>query len=226
MRYAVIGLGEFGTSVALGLAKRGGEVIAVDIKMERVTAVRDHVALAVRMDASEPGALAMHGIGDVDVLIAGISNNFEAQVLLVVHARQRGIPKIIARATTAEHILVLKAVGADEVFNPEEEAARWAVQRLLVRNITNYFELADGFSVVEVAIPETIVGKTIQQLDLQKKFRFNLLAIKRPPPATVPAGSPPVFDPVPDPEGRLPAGSALSLAGSVLNIANFLARFE
>ena len=87
------------------------------------------------------------------MLVAAIGNNFEAQVLLVVHAKQQGIRRIIARATTPDHLRVLKAVGADEVFNPEEEAARWMVQRLLIANISNYFELAEGFSLVEVAAP-------------------------------------------------------------------------
>ena len=76
---------------------------------------------------------------------------------------------------------MLKAVGADEVFNAEEEAARWAVQRLLIASITNYFELAEGFSVVELQAPKSLVGKTLQQLNLRRRFRLNLVAIKEVP---------------------------------------------
>lgn len=226
MKYAVIGLGEFGSCTALGLAKRGAEVIGVDINLDRVNAIKDKVALAVRMDASHVDALKMHGIGEVDVLIAGISNNFEAQVLLVVHAKQAGIPKIIARATSPDHIRVLQAVGAHEVFNPEEESARWTVQRLLVRNMTNYFELADGFSVVEIAAPESIVGKSIQELDLRKKFRINLVAVKSVRPSPDGTGTIQAFDPVPDPARRIAHGEILAFAGSVLDIANFMGRHE
>jgi len=226
MKYAVVGLGEFGTSTALGLAARGAEVIAVDIKMERVEAIKDQVSLAVRMDASHSDAMKMHGIGEVDVLIAGIAGNFEAQVLLVVHAKKHGVAKIIARATSPDHIQVLKAVGADEVFNPEKEAARWTVQRLLIRNISNYFELAEGFSVVEITVPESIVGKSIQELDLRRKFRINLLAIKNM--ETGPDGTQVLksFNPVPAPDQRLKSGEILSFAGSVLDIANFMGQHE
>ncbi len=226
MKYAVIGLGEFGSCTALGLAKRGAEVIAVDIDMDRVNAIKDKVALAVRLDASHVDAMRMHGIGEVDVLIAGISNNFEAQVLLVVHANQAKIPRIIARATSPDHIRVLHAVGAHEVFNPEEESARWTVQRLLVRNITNYFELADGFSVVEIGAPESIVGQSIQELDLRRKFRINLLAVKSM--KTLPDGSQVLkaFNPVPDPGYRIASGEILAFAGSVLDIANFMGHYE
>lgn len=226
MKYAVFGLGEFGFATATGLAARGAEVIAIDIQMERVNAIKDKVALAVRMDASHPGALQMHGIDDVDVLIAGIANNFEAQVLLVAHAKQAGIPKIIARATSPDHIRVLEAVGAHEAFNPEMESARMTVQRLLVRSISNYFELAEGFSVVEITAPKGIIGSSIQTLDLRRKFRINLVAIK-----TVeisPTGSKIVksFNPVPDPAHKIVDGEILAFAGSVLDIANFIGHYE
>jgi trk system potassium uptake protein TrkA len=194
--------------------------------MDRVNAIKDKVALAVRMDASHPDALKMHGIGDVDVLIAGIANNFEAQVLLVAHAKQHNIPKIIARATSPDHIRVLKAVGAHEAFNPEMESARMTVQRLLVRNITNYFELAEGFSVVEISAPEGVIGKSIQNLDLRRKFRINLIAIKTVEIAENGAQILKSFDPVPDPAHRIAKGEILALVGSVLDIANFIGHYE
>lgn len=222
MKYAVIGLGEFGRSAALGLVRKGAEVIAVDVKMERVNQVKDEVSLAVCLDASHEHALRSHGIGDVDVLVAAIGDNFEAQVLLVVHAKQHGIKKIIARATTPDHIRVLKAVGADEVFNPEEEAARWMVQRLLITNITNYFELAEGFSVVEVAAPTSIVGKTLEQLNLRRQFRLNLVAIKQ----SAGPGKPRFFNPVPLPDQIIQQGDVLALVGSVLDLAHFVAMHE
>jgi trk system potassium uptake protein TrkA len=119
MKCAVIGLGEFGQAAAVGLARNGVEVIAVDVKLERVNAIKDQVTLAVCLDGSQETAMQAHGIGTVDVLIAAIGNNFEAQVLAVVHAKELGIKKIVARATTPDHHRVLVAVGADHVFNPE-----------------------------------------------------------------------------------------------------------
>lgn len=226
MKYAVIGLGEFGRSAALGLARKGVEVIAVDMDMERLERVKDEVALAVRLDASHENALRAHGLGEVDVLVAAIGDNFEAQVLLVVHARQQGIPKIIARATTPDHIRVLKAVGATEAFNPEEEAARWMVQRLLITNISNYIELAEGFSVVEVPAPPSTVGRTLEQLDLRKRFRINLVAIKQM--GVDEKGDAVVvkFNPVPLPDQVIQAGDVLAMVGSVLDLANFVAIHE
>lgn len=225
MKYAVIGLGEFGSAAAAGLAGQGAEVIAVDVNMGPVDAIKNKVALAVRMDASQGHALEAHGIRDADVLVAAIGSNFEAQVLVVVHAREFGIKRIVARATTADHQRVLKAVGAHEVFNPEEEAARWMVQRLLITNITSYFELAEGFSVVEVAAPVGVVGKTLAELELRKRFRINLVAIKRV--QTNAEGDEEVtrFNPVPSPDDTIRQGDILALVGSVLDLANFMGDF-
>lgn len=201
-------------------------MIAVDISMERIEKVKDEVALAVRLDASHEHALRAHGLNEVDVLIAAIGDNFEAQVLLVVHAKQEGIARIIARATTPDHIRVLKAVGADEVFNPEEEAARWMVQRLLITSISNYFELAEGFSVVEVTAPPSIVGKTLEELNLRRRFRINLVAVKQV--GSERPGEQPVkaFNPVPAPDQVIQEHDVLALAGSVLDLANFMATYE
>jgi trk system potassium uptake protein len=225
MKYAVIGLGEFGSSAAVGLFRKGGEVIAVDTNMDRVNSVKDDVSLAVKLDATHEDALKSHGLGEVDVLIAAIGNNFEAQVLVVVHAKQHGIKKIVARATTPDHIRVLQAVGAHEVFNPEETAARWMVQRLLIQNISNYFELAEGFSVVEVSAPPSVVGKTIEELELRRRFRINLVAVKR----TITDSTGRAvehFNPVPPPTEVVREGDVLALVGSVLDLANFMALHE
>lgn len=225
MKCAVIGLGEFGRAAATGLAGQGVDVIAVDIDMEPVEAIKSRVALAVRMDASQEHALEAHGIREVDVLVAAIGANFEAQVLVVVHAREFGIKKIVARATTRDHRRVLKAVGAHEVFNPEEEAARWAVQRLLITNISSYFELAEGFSVVEAVAPAGAVGRTLAELDLRRKFRINLVALKKV--STNAEGEQIVtrFNAVPAPNETIEQGDILALVGSVLDLANFMGEF-
>lgn len=225
MKCAVIGLGEFGKAAAVGLTHHGAEVIAADIDMDRVNDVKDDVSLAVRLDARHDEALEEHGISEVDVLVAAIGNNFEAQVLLVVHAKRFGIKKIVARATSPDHIRVLKAVGADEVFNPEEDAARWMVQRLLITNISSYFELAEGFSIVEVNAPAGVIGKSLEQLNLRRRFRINLVAIKRMKSGASNEPTAIIFNPVPLPDEVIQPHDVLALVGSVLHLANFMAEY-
>jgi trk system potassium uptake protein TrkA len=178
--------------------------------------------LAVRLDATQRDALESQGIPTVDVLVAAIGENFEAQVLVVVHAKKFRINRVVARATSEDHRRVLEAVGADEVFYPEEEAARNMVQRLTMSKIRNYFELAEGFSLVEVQTPPKVVGKTLRELDLRQRFRVNLVAIKR---AEKSAGGEEIameFIPVPMPDETLREDDVLALAGSVLDLATFM----
>jgi trk system potassium uptake protein len=226
MKCAVIGLGEFGQAAAVSLAKNGVEVIAVDINMDRVNTVRDEVTMAVRLDASHEEALQAHGIAEVDTLIAAIGANFEAQVLVVVHAKRFGIKKIVARATTPDHHRVLKAVGADEVFNPEEEAARWMVQRLVIGDISSYFELAEGFSIVEINAAPGLAGKSLEELNLRRRFRVNIVAIKK---MELTASGEKVlvrFNPVPLPDDVIQSDDILAIVGSVIDLANFMGHYS
>ena len=96
------------------------------------------------------------------------------------------------------------------------------VQRLTISDIKNYFELADGFSLVEVEAPAGAVGRTLRELDLRQRFRVNLVAIKRM--AIGPDGVPVVkeFKAVPMPEDIIQANDVLALAGSVLDLARFV----
>ena len=222
MKCAIIGIGDFGRAAALGLARAGVEVIAVDINMDRLDTIKNEVSLAVRLDASQASVLETHGLNKVDVLVATIGQNFEAQVLVVVHAKQLGINRVVARALTADHRKVLEAVGADFVFNPEEEAARAMVQRLAVPDMKNYFELADGFNLVEIEAPLAIVGKTVQEVHLRQKHQLNLISIKRERSRAGGLLNQTEIKTVPQPDDVFETGDIIALVGSVRDLRSFV----
>lgn len=221
MKACVIGLGEFGHAAAVAFAENGVEVIAIDREMELVERIKGKVAHAVCLDARDERALEAQGVHDADILVAAIGEDFESQILTVVHAKKLGVEHVIARATTADHLQVLKAVGADLVMNPEEEAARHMVQRALIPDIERYLELAEGFSVVEVKTPPEAVGKTLPDLELRRRYRLNLIAIVE----CEGEGRTKRFDPVPDVNLRLDAEDVLVLVGSDLDLARFLQEY-
>lgn len=219
MKCVVIGLGDFGMSAAIHMAQSGAEVTAIDRDMNLVEEVKEEVSLAVCLDAIHEKALEAIGLRDADVLIAGIGQNFEAQVLTIVFAKKLGVPRIVARTVSPAHATVLKAVGADEVLHPEQETAKRLVQRLLIPDIRGYFELAEGFSVVELEAPPGVVGRTLRKLELRKRYRLNLVAIMR----VDEEGKVREFDPLPQPDDRIRAGDVLSIVGSDLDLARFTA---
>lgn len=222
MRCAVVGLGEFGRAMAVGLARYGYEVLAIDRDKARINRIKDEVALAVCVDSMDEDALRELGVAQMDVLVAGIGENFEAQVLVVVYARRLGVKRIVARATSPAHMQVLKAVGADEVFNPEEEAAQRVVQRIVLGNLEKFFDLADGFSLIEVKASKRLAGKTLRALALRNRYRINVVGIHRLRPSEEGGQPVEIFDPVPGPDETIQEGDRLTIVGSVLDLARFM----
>ena len=225
MNCVVVGLGEFGRTAAIALTQSGADVIAIDLDMKLVDKVKDDVSMAICLDAAQEDALKMHGIAEADTLLAAIGHNFEAQVLVVLYAKKLGIGRVIARATTPDHARILEAIGVDEVVRPEEEAARLIVQRLMIPNINRYFELADCFSIIELAAPDILIGKTLRELDLRRKYRINLVAIQRTVPGTA-KDQATLFNPVPEPDEHLQPGDILTMVGSDLDLAGFMAKYS
>lgn len=218
MKIAVIGLGQFGRAVARRLARAGMEVIAVDQNRDLVDDMKHEVSLAVSLDATDEKDLRSQGIDKVDVLIAAIGVNFEANVLTALLAKEFGVPRIIGRAMNPLHERILKAIGVAEVVLPEEEAAERVYQRLAFPSLRVYFELIEGFTIAEIDVPSELRGKTIAQADLRRRYGVNLVAIKRKVDGKL------SVDAVPSPDVKLQEGDILAVAGEDAAIEKLVAR--
>jgi len=179
LRYAVIGLGRFGTTLARHLGDLGAEVIAIDHREDRVAEVRDHVSVAIRLDATTERNLREHGLEGVDVAVVGMGENFEATQLVTVILKRLGVGQVVVKAPTPLQYEILKRIGADEVVSPEKESAIRLAQRLLSPRILDYIELAEGYSLVQLKAPAAFVGKSLRELDVRRVFGVNVVAIKR-----------------------------------------------
>jgi len=178
-RFAVIGLGRFGMRLAVSLADAGAEVIAIDRSRELVEQVKDRVALAVCLDATDEEALRAQGIDKVDVAIVGIGTNFEESVLSTVILKQIGVPRVISRATTTTRGHVLARVGANDIVNPERESAdRWR-SRLLAPAVLERTVLAEGYSLVQVQAPASFHDRSLADLAVNTRYRVLVVAIRR-----------------------------------------------
>ncbi|MCK4873372.1 MAG: TrkA family potassium uptake protein [Phycisphaerales bacterium] len=179
-RFAVIGLGRFGSRLAANLSEAGAEVIAVDLDRRIVEEMRDRVALAIAMDATDEQALRIQGVDQVDVAVVGIGQNFEANALTTVLLKSLDVRKVVSRAANRMQAAILTRVGADAVVNPEDESAdRWA-NLLLSPFIVEHVELAEGYGLVQMPVPPAWVGKRLHELNLRHEHRINIVAIKRP----------------------------------------------
>ncbi|HNS22015.1 MAG TPA: TrkA family potassium uptake protein [Sedimentisphaerales bacterium] len=179
-RFAVIGLGRFGSKLAIALSMSGAEVIAIDKDRDAVDLIRDQVSHAVRLDSTDEGALRAQGVHNVDVAIIGMGQEgFEAAILTVVTLRQMGVQQIYARAESLTAGEVFEKVGATEVIYPEiESAQRWAY-KLIAPQIGEKIDFAPGYSLARIEAPESFDDRTVMDLQLRQKYNVNLVLIKR-----------------------------------------------
>jgi len=208
-RYAVIGLGLLGRTVARELAARGEEVIAVDVDGELVQAIADEVALAVRLDSTNREALLKQGINNVDAALVAIGENFQAAVLTTALLKEFGIKRVISRAVTEEEARVLKLVNADQVVLVEEWVAKRLAQQLMSPSLVDMIELSPGMSLARIESAREMWGKTLTSLQFRQRYGLNVVAVikpegeDRPNPSTV----------LPDPNAVIEEGDVLLVDG-------------
>lgn len=176
--FAVLGLGKFGAGLAADLATAGAEVLAVDIKEEKVKAISDQVTYAVRADVCEADALRALGLDHMDAVIIAMSSNLDASILSTLTAKELGAGHVIVKCQDKLHEKILLKIGADKVVIPEQESALRLSKNLISGNFLDFIELADDIGLAELQIRPEWIGKTLQGLDFRKKYGATVCAIK------------------------------------------------
>ncbi len=179
-RFAVLGLGRFGTQLALDLASHGADVVALDSRMERVDDLKDHVSEAICVDCTDADAMARLNLDHVDVAIVGFGQSQEVSILATAILADLGVPMIVARAGSELHRRILRRVGAQRVVDPETDAARDLARSLLSFEVVMKAELAEGYHVAEVRAPAALVGKSVGQLRFRQRFDLLIVGVHRP----------------------------------------------
>ncbi|MGB3183089.1 MAG: TrkA family potassium uptake protein [Cyclobacteriaceae bacterium] len=178
-KFAVIGLGQFGTSIARTLAGRGAEVLAIDINLDKVEAMKDDVAYAVALDSTDVKALQAQNIMDMDAVVVAIGENFEGLLLTTVRLMELGIDRLIARAANAQQRMILEKMGVKEILSPEDTVGKTVAEMLLHPNMHSFLPLPDDYEIVEINTPNRVVNQTVSEVGLREKYNLNLITIKR-----------------------------------------------
>ncbi len=202
--YAVLGLGSFGSTLAVELSKAGHTVLACDLNPSRVDELRDKVAQVVIADVSNEETVRELNVSKFDAVILGMSSYLEKQILALTHLKQEGAKRILAKASTAIQDRILTRLGADEVILPEQDLARRLSRRLSFSNITDLIEFKEGAWIGEVTVPEQLAGKTLKELDLRNRHQVTVLLLRRP-------GS--TVESTPGPDTRLSKDDQLTVFG-------------
>ncbi|MEZ7898443.1 MAG: TrkA family potassium uptake protein [Flaviflexus sp.] len=174
----VIGLGRFGSAVALTLADQGREVLAVE-KDPQLANQWSHRFAVIEADATSKDALEQLGARDFNVAVVGIGSSLEASVLTAANLVEMGIPEIWAKATSRDHGRILEKIGAHRRVFPEYDAGR-RVAHMVAGRMIDYIEMEDNFTIVKMRPPLELRGFSIGESKVRERYGVNILGVKSP----------------------------------------------
>ncbi len=177
--YAVFGLGKYGLSVAKELVRNGAEVLAVDINETVVNMASAYIPLCKCADVTDEEVIKQLGIGSIDVVIISMADCFEASVLATTLCKDAGVKNIIVKCSNDMHSRILLSIGANQIVFPESESGIRTAKNLLSSGFVDIIELSQDTSMVELNVKEEWLGKSLLQLNLRKKYGFNIVAIRQ-----------------------------------------------
>lgn len=175
----VIGLGRFGQALAETLISLGHEVMAIDSDAAACQACSQTIGHVVQADATSPDALRQVGAGEFRTAVVAIGNDIQASIMTTYALVDLGIPRIWAKAITAQHGAILQRVGAHRVVFPERDMGVRVAHTMLGRTI-DYVELDDEFVLIETTVPKQLAGKLIGQAQVRSRWEVSILCVKRP----------------------------------------------
>ena len=177
--YLVVGLGRFGTSIALKLRDLGKEVLVIDEYAESVQKVADLVTYAVIGDARDEEVLNSLDVKNIDCAIVAIGEDLAASILITLNLKQLGVPLVICKARDEQQKRALEKIGADRVVIPEREMGIKLAQSLSSTSVLDYIELSDACGIIELKTPQSWAGKNLRSINVRAKYGVTVIAMRK-----------------------------------------------
>lgn len=175
MKFIIIGLGNFGSSLAINLTQNGHEVIGVDSKMNKVDAFKESITHTICMDCRDENAAEYLPLQDTDVVIVCIGEDEGANIMSTALMKKLKVKRLLSRAVSPLHRTVLEAMGVDEIIHPEEETAERWTRKLTISGAIESFILSNEYGIIEATVPEKYIGKTLLDINLTKHYEAIIL---------------------------------------------------
>lgn len=175
----IIGMGRLGTHLAEKMQDLGHDVMVLDNREERVSALAARFADARIAEYTHEEVLRVLDIPSFDLCFVTVGDCLEASMITTITLKKLGAKYVAARARDELQCELLKRIGADEIIYADGETADKLAIRHNGNNIFDYVALTDGYAIFEVPIVKGWEGKSILELDVRKKYKMNIIAIKR-----------------------------------------------
>lgn len=210
-QYAVLGLGRFGIEMVKSLAQFGCEVLAVDKEEEVTNSVLGIASYTATADVSDEAVLRSLDIDSFDAVIIAIGDNIQASIICALLCKELGAKNIVAKAKSDQHQKILEKIGVDKIVIPEKDTAMRTATTLYNPKISDIAEMEDGYSIAQVALPSSWIGKSVVSLDIRNTYNLNVLFV---------VGLAGVF--VPDPDTKFAEGNKIVIGGLTEDVDKFL----
>lgn len=177
-QYLVVGLGRFGSAVAIALAEQGMQVLAIDANLELVEQHRSLLTEVVCGDAMDHSVLEQIGAADFDVAIVTIGEDIKASGVVTMQLKEMGVGCVIVKAFDDFHGRMLTKLGADKVIFPERDMGQRIAHNLVSEKIMDFIELSPDYSLMEIRPRPEWVGRSLKELNLRARERINVVAVR------------------------------------------------
>ena len=175
--YGIVGLGRFGYALAMELAAFGADIMVMDSDEDKVREMREYTDDAYVVKSQDKKTLSETGIQNCDIAIVCMGEKMDTSILNTLTLVSLGIPKVIAKASSAEHGEILERLGAEVVY-PERDMALRLAHRLESSSVLDFVQLSEKVNISKIIVPDSIADKTVLAVDFRGKFGINIIAIE------------------------------------------------
>ena len=174
----VIGMGRFGRHVASKMQELGNDVMIVDRDADIINDLAQKFTDAHIGDCTSEAVIRSLGVKQMDLCFVSMGEDFQSSLVITSLLKRAGAKCVIAKANQEIQADLLYQIGADEVVYPEREIAEKLAVRYNANNIFDCIQLTAEYSIYEIPVPTAWIGHTIVEVDVRKKHRVNIIAIK------------------------------------------------
>jgi trk system potassium uptake protein TrkA len=178
-QFAVLGMGRFGMSIVQTLSEHDVNIMACDKSEMRLQQAMEYATLVVQADIADENALKKLGLGNFEVVILAVGEDFEASQIAAMVAKESGVKHVVVKARNRRQKMILESMGVDEVILPEHEMGAKLARKLTGSNIMDILEESSFYTITEMRPMDEWRNKTIQQADIRRKHNLTILAIRR-----------------------------------------------
>lgn len=176
-RIVLLGLGTFGGALARRLCQHGFKVTGVDRTEAPFEGLRDQLFEAIIADVTDRQALEELLLANSDGVVISLGDNIERSILAALYSKELGAPRIFVKGVSYDHAKILRALGVERVIFPEVEMANEFADSLTWANVIKLLQLDADHAIVEMAVPGSLVGKTIADADLRRRYNVLVIAV-------------------------------------------------